>query len=268
MGQEKSSGVTMNLKVYRFNENMDSPRYDTFEIDSSPGMTVMGALFQFQEKFDDSLAFRYSCRGAVCGTCAMLINKVPRLACRTQVEALLTGDLKVRISPYPAVEETVPWDPENDVLVEPLPHLPVIKDLMVDMDPFFEYYRFIEPVFRPSPLNPEKERLMDPGDVKELEVYTNCILCGACHGGCPVVGENPQYLGPAALAKLYRFHTDPREDEGTSRLKIADFPDGWWACEFYRNCFKVCPKGVPPIIAIRKAVNELKKEKELSKSGK
>ncbi len=89
----------MKLKVFRYHDGMDSPRYDTFRLDPSPGLTVLGALFQFQERSDDSLAFHYSCRGAVCGTCAMLINKVPRLACRTQIESLLKGDLKVPIFP-------------------------------------------------------------------------------------------------------------------------------------------------------------------------
>jgi succinate dehydrogenase iron-sulfur subunit len=251
----------MKLKVHRYQEGMDSPRYDTFKLEPSPGLTVLGALFQFQEISDDSLAFRYSCRGAVCGTCAMLINKVPRLACRTQVESLLKGELKVPIFPYPAVRETVPWDPEKEVLVEPLPHLPVIKDLIVDMDTFFHYYQFIEPVLKPADDNPLKERIMYPDEVKALEEYTNCILCAACHGGCPVEGQNPEYLGPAALAKLYRFHIDPREVEGKNRLKRADIPNGWWACESYGNCRRVCPKDVPPITAIENAVEELNEEK-------
>jgi succinate dehydrogenase / fumarate reductase, iron-sulfur subunit len=252
----------MKLRVYRYHEGMVSPRYDAFELEPRPGMTVLDALFQFQEKLDDSLAFHYSCRGAVCGTCAMLINKVPRLACRTQVAPLLKGNLKVPIFPYPAIVETVPWDPEEEVLVEPLPHLLVIRDLVVDMGIFFQYYRFIEPVFRPSDANPEKERILDPAAVKKLEAYTNCILCAACHGACPVVGQNPGYLGPAALAKLYRFYIDPREAEEDSTLKRADIPDGWGACELYGNCNRVCPKGVPPRTAIEKAVAALNKEKK------
>jgi succinate dehydrogenase / fumarate reductase iron-sulfur subunit len=140
--------------------------------------------------------------------------------------------------------------------------LPVIKDLIVDMDIFFRFYRFIEPVFRPRDATPEKERLMDPAAVKKLEAYTNCILCAACHGACPVAGQNPRYLGPAALAKLYRFDIDPREvEQNNSILKRADVPDGWWACEMYGNCNLVCPKGVPPRTAIAKAVAALHKEK-------
>lgn len=254
----------MKLKVYRYQEGMESPRYDTFELEPSPGMTVLAALFEIQDRFDDSLAFHYSCRGAVCGTCAMLINKVPSLACRTQIEPLLRGDIKVSLFSYPGNAETVPWDSEEEVLVEPLPHLPVIKDLIVDMNLFFQAYQFVEPVFKPGTATPEKERIMNSESVKKLEVYTNCILCAACFGACPVEGSNPDYLGPAALAKLYRFHIDPREEKGEFRLKKADIPNGWWGCDSYGNCRKVCPKGVPPITAIEEAVEELNKLKKKS----
>jgi succinate dehydrogenase/fumarate reductase iron-sulfur protein len=252
----------MQLIVRRYNEGMSSPRYDTFELEPEPGMTVLGALFQVQERFDDSLAFRYSCRGAVCGTCAMLINRVPRLACRTQVATLLEGEHPVHLASFLEPEDAFPWGWREGVLVEPLPHLPVIRDLIVDMSTFFEAYRFIEPVFRPAGPAPEKERPMEPGAVKALELYTTCILCAACFAACPVNGKRPGFLGPAALAKLYRFHIDPREEGGTGRLERADFPEGWWACEFHENCRTVCPKGVPPIIAIGQARQELKKEKE------
>jgi succinate dehydrogenase / fumarate reductase iron-sulfur subunit len=246
----------MELKVFRGGLGTAPQRYDGFDMEPETGMTVLSALFRAQEK-DESLAFRYSCRGAVCGTCAMLINKVPRLACRTQVRGLLEGRDRVALSPYPAIGETVPWDPSREVLVEPLPHLPVIRDLIVDMSRFFEYYRVIGPVLSPATPAPERERLVAPAAVKELVTYANCILCGACFGACPVNGRNPGYLGPAALAALYRFRIDPRENGGASRLRRADMPDGWWACEFHANCRRVCPRGVPPNIAIGRARQEL-----------
>ncbi|HDQ08739.1 MAG TPA: succinate dehydrogenase/fumarate reductase iron-sulfur subunit [Methanoculleus sp.] len=252
----------MNLIVYRYHEGMAEPRYDRFELDPRPGMTVLGALFEVQDRFDDSLAFRYSCRGAVCGSCAMLINKVPRLACRTQLSSLLAGKNQVSLSFYPAIEETISWNPEKEVLVEPLPHLPVIRDLIVDMQAFFQKYQFVEPVARPTGTPPEDERLMEPVAVRELEVYTNCVLCAACYGACPVDGKNQDYLGPAALATLYRFRIDPRDASGTVRLDRADTGNGWWACEFHGNCRTVCPKGVPPILAIGRARQELKSEKK------
>jgi succinate dehydrogenase / fumarate reductase iron-sulfur subunit len=231
--------------------------YNIFEVERTPGMTVLDALFLIQDTMDSTLAFRYSCRGAVCGSCAMLIDKVPRLACRTQVADLLGNDEPPHLKPYPALEPTVPHDPSNEVLVEPLPHLPVLKDLVVDMEDFYRKYMALQPMFRPEGEPPDTERPMDPADVSELEKFTNCILCGACYGACPVDAENINYLGPAALAKAYRFHIDPREGDDVSRLLLAHAPEGWWACEFHGNCRTVCPKGVPPILAIGKAKREL-----------
>ena len=259
----------MRLKVFRFRPGMEKPRYDTFAIEPAPGKTVLTALFEAQSRYDDSLAFRYSCRGAVCGTCAMLITRVPRLACRPRLGTLLAGDSPPPLTHYDLPHLTEPWDKREEVLVEPLPNLPVIKDLIVDMDEFFTRYRSVEPVFRPGEPDPEKERLMTPEAVRDLERYTTCILCAACFAACPVNGKNPRYTGPAALAKLYRFHIDPRERQGPARLMTADTPDGWWACEFHTNCRRGCPKDVPPDKAIGHARQELKemKKKETGPGG-
>lgn len=257
----------MKLKVFRFRPGMDKPRYDTFSIEPGAGKTVLTALFEAQSRYDDSLAFRYSCRGAVCGTCAMLINRVPRLACRTQLGALIAGDLDLPLARFPPPQLSEPWDPDEEILLEPLPNLPVIKDLIVDMGKFFEFLQAFRPVFRPGDPDPEKERLMTPEAVRELEQYTTCILCASCFAACPVNGKNPGYPGPAALAKLYRFHIDPREQQDGARLRSADTPDGWWACEFHTNCRRVCPKGVPPDKAIGHARQELMKIKKESNQG-
>lgn len=255
----------MRLKVYR-SENDGSVHYDTFTLKEEPGLTVLKALFQIQEGIDDSIAFQYSCRGAVCGTCAMLINKVPRLACRTQVESLLKEENSLQIDSNARSEknmETVDWNPQEEILVEPLPNFTVIKDLVVDRTTFFEKYKFIEPVLKYSKEDYDNEQLMDPEKLPDLELYTNCILCAACFGACPVNEKNMDYLGPAALAKLYRFHIDPR-DEDELRLEKADIPQGWWACEFHGKCRQVCPKGVPPILAIGQARMELMEKKNRS----
>lgn len=243
----------MKLKVFRHIPDKKISRYDLFNIEPEPGMTVLSALFHIHDSLDASLSFRYSCRGAVCGICAMLINKVPRLACKTQITKLLQGTDKITLKPYKAIENGETWNPQEEILVEPLPHFPVIKDLIVDMTKFFRFYHAVEPVFKPENHAPQRERKMEPPTVKELENYTNCILCAACFGACPVDGKNSDYLGPAALAKLYRFHIDTREKDHTSRLLTANVADGWWACEFHTNCRRVCPKGVPPNLAIGKA---------------
>lgn len=243
----------MKIKVFRHNPEKNVSRYDQFEIEPEPGMTVLSALFYIHESLDASLSFRYSCRGAVCGTCGMLINKVPRLACKTQIINLLQGTDKITLRPYEAIENGETWNQKEEILVEPLPHFPVIKDLIVDMTKFFKFYQAVEPVHKPEGKAPERERRMEPALVRELENYTNCILCATCFGACPVNGKNSDYLGPAALAKLYRFYIDSRENDNTSRLLTANFANGWWACKFYTNCRKVCPKGVPPNLAIGKA---------------
>jgi succinate dehydrogenase / fumarate reductase iron-sulfur subunit len=248
----------MKLKVLRYDPATKQSKYEIHDIKTGPGMTVLGALFYVRDNYDDSLAFRYSCRGAVCGTCAVLVNKVPRLACRTQVAALLDGTLKTSMKPYPAIDVGESWNPAEEILVEPLPHLPVIKDLVVDRKKFFEFYRRVEPVFRPADEAPGKERLMEPEAVIELEKYTSCVLCASCLGACPISGKTGDYLGPAALAKLYRFYIDPREGRDDSRLLLVNRPDGWWGCQFHTNCKRVCPKDVPPNTAIGKARERLK----------
>jgi succinate dehydrogenase / fumarate reductase, iron-sulfur subunit len=230
--------------------------YRSYEVEERPGMTVLDALFQIHDRQDDSLSFRYSCRGAVCGSCAMLINKVPRLACRTQMAGLI-DERPLRLAPSPSIVPTAGWDPATEALIEPLPNMPVIKDLIVDMDDFYAKYRSIVPTLH-AETDGDRESLMGPAKVHELELYTNCILCAACYGACPIDGSDPSYLGPAALAKLYRFHIDPRDHYPGNRLDLADGAHGWNACRFYTNCNKVCPKGVPPNTAIGKARQELK----------
>ncbi len=227
-------------------------RYDDYEVACRLEITVLDLLFHLQEKHDQSLAFRYSCRGAVCGSCAILVNKVPVLACRTTLARVLEKDFAENVS-LPAGEEI----PEGGLLLEPLPKLPVIRDLVVDWEPFFNCYHKAEPVLRTANNAPDNEYPMDQDEVKELEKYTNCILCALCWSACPVVGKIENYPGPAALAKLYRFYLDPRETEKKSRLLLADQDSGWWACDFYKNCSKVCPKKVPPDLAIGKARSKL-----------
>lgn len=248
----------MKFRVFRYSPGDIDPHYDLFQVGEVPGITVLSALTTIQEQQDPGLSFRSSCRGAVCGSCAMLINKVPRLACRTQVNELADEKNQVHLAPYPALQITTPWDPATEVLVEPLPHLPLLKDLIVDMTAFFDFVQSLSPVFQPGERLPEKEFLMEPDTMKRLELFTNCVLCGACFGACPVNSRNPEYPGPAALATLYRFHIDPREQDHDSRIVIADTESGWWACEFHTNCTRVCPKGVTPNVAIGRARKELK----------
>jgi succinate dehydrogenase / fumarate reductase, iron-sulfur subunit len=251
----------MLLKVFRYRKG-GGAGYDSFQVPIDKGMTVLDALFYARDNFDDGLSFRYSCRGAVCGTCAMLINHVPRLACRTQLESLLKMKDAPALAYSPALDRGESFVPSTEVLVEPLPNLPIEKDLVVDMAGFFNKYRLVHPTLKGRDIGKMEEHLMFKEDVKELERYTNCVLCAACYSACPVNAAKPGFLGPAALAKLYRFAIDPREGRKMERLSSADEPDGWWGCEFHANCVKVCPKGVPPNLAIGKAQKELRDSSE------
>jgi succinate dehydrogenase / fumarate reductase iron-sulfur subunit len=220
----------------------ESSRFDIFEVKVMSGMSVLEALFQIQDEQDSSLAFRYSCRGAVCGSCAMLINKKPRLACRTQV--LEIADEKV-LSPAvygPVAVPTIKIG--EDILIEPLPNLPVIKDLIVDWEPFFEHYRGIRPWFEVTTEN----AMMSQSDVKKVDRYAACILCGLCFSACPAVSRDKKYAGPASLAKAWRFYADTRFKNSEEMLKRVE--GAVWKCDEVYRCVEVCPKKVPPTNAI------------------
>lgn len=231
-------------------------RYDDYDVEVTDGMTVLELLFRIQESIDQTLAFRYSCRGAICGSCAVLANGRPVLACKTPVSRVIKPKNEDQVS-----LPTKTGQPEGGILLEPAPKLPVIRDLVVDWEPFFEVYRKLDPVLKGNN-PPEKEYLVEKDDSRKLEKYTNCILCALCWSACPVVNEVEGYPGPAALAKLFRFYLDPREPGSANRLSLADNEAGWWACDFHTNCKKVCPKGVPPNVAIGRARKLLKDEEE------
>ncbi len=219
------------FRVQRFDPaSGDNPYYQEYTLEVPEGVTVLEALLRIQAEQDGSLAFRYACRGAVCGSCAMVINGRSDLACRSQVHALGT----------------------ETVTVEPLPNLPVLKDLAVDMDHFLEKNQEVQPWLQPAGPDPDRERLVDPVQWAEAEPYTNCILCACCYSVCPAAERDAEYLGPAALAKHYRFLADVRDAADQARLALVDGEQGVWGCDMVWNCVEVCPKGVPPTQGIGK----------------
>ncbi|WP_440952402.1 succinate dehydrogenase/fumarate reductase iron-sulfur subunit [Methanococcoides sp. FTZ1] len=249
----------MKLKIRR--QEGKKSWYEVFEVEERPGMTVLEALFHVQEKLDGSLTFRYSCRGAVCGSCGMLINRVPRLACRTQVSELRKeptneGNPEVLIANRKTEENN------DEILIEPLPDLEVIRDLVVDMEVFYSLLDNVRPWLEVKEDVPEKENIIDHEMQLMIEQYTNCILCAICHGSCPVAARDKKYYGPAALAKAWRFDLDPREDEKhrEQRRDIVDSVSGVWGCDTVYRCVAVCPKKVAPT----QGINELRKRIELT----
>ncbi len=231
-----------------------APRFDTFELDVPPGTTVLTALFMIQQQHDASLAFRFSCRGAVCGSCGMTINGRCGLACRTQLWSM----------------------PTSEIVLEPLPNLDVVRDLVVDMSPFWEKYRRVRPwlhslidggggdgsaacgcgsAAEPASGAAAREQLQSPREFQRIEQYINCILCACCYGACPVLKRQPDYLGPAALAKMNRFVGDSRDRRPQEQLEEVDNVDGVWGCDTVFRCVDACPKDVRPtdgIAALRR----------------
>lgn len=230
------------FKIRRYNsahgnsQQASSPYYKTFVVKPGDKMSVLGGLLQIQDELDGSLVFRYACRWAVCGSCAMTINRKIRLACRTQLTSLKT----------------------RRVLIEPLPGLQVIKDLVVDMEPFWESYHSIKPLIgkEEPPLN--RERQMSKEARQMIDQYFNCILCAACYGACPVVRmdrDKKVYLGPAALAKAYRVLMDQQSIGHKEILRELDNIAGVWGCHQALSCTLHCPKNVRPsdgIMALRR----------------
>ena len=226
----------MEFRIKRYDPESDSSYFQKYEVPNAhSSMTVLEALFSIVKYIDGSLAFRYACRGAVCGSCAMKVNDDYTLACHTQL-----ADLEI-----------------EPVTIEPLPNFPIIKDLVVDMDPFFEKYREIQP-FMPSIVGHTGEVKQSAEERKRIARAVNCILCGACNASCPTVAMEPGYLGPAAITAAGRFAFDSRNPENGSNLKLARFA-GFHGCMKIQRCTKACPKGIDPaerIVEVRRFIED------------
>ncbi|MFX0181632.1 MAG: succinate dehydrogenase/fumarate reductase iron-sulfur subunit [Candidatus Hodarchaeota archaeon] len=237
--------------IYRKSPSDDKPRYERYDVPLRKGMSILEALFFIQDHHDSSLSFRYACRGAICGSCGMTIDKVPQLACRTQVTAVKTSRKPPRLPDF-NFGEAPNWNTQEEILIEPLPNMKVITDLVVDMDPFWKFYNEVKPFFTREWKDLAPESLQTPEDARSIEHLVYCILC-ACCWACPVNAVNPDYLGPAALAKTYRFIADTRlEDESRSSIitRVSE-RDAIPACDQHFVCNRVCPKGVKPGTAIK-----------------
>ena len=228
------------FRILRFNPERDEkPYFQEFSYEASEKDSVLDALRSIRDNLDPTLAFRYSCREAVCGACGMVINGQITLACRTILESLKS----------------------QVVVIEPLPNFEIQKDLMVDMTPFWKALREIKPFLHPQPEIPEKGYRIEEKQMERIYQFINCILCGCCYSACPVVARGQGYLGPAALAKLYRFVEDPRDKRSFSSWAKVDRPDGVWACDTVFRCHEVCPKNVRPADGIEGLRRKLVVEK-------
>ena len=228
-------GEEFKLRVLRWNPVTKSPRkYQEFLVPYETGMTVLNALLHAKEYYDHSLAIRYSCRMASCGSCGMMVNGLPTLACYTQVSEL----------------------PRGSITVEPLDHYPLIRDLVTDFEGFFEKHKTIRPfLYRKDAAEQAtstSEFHQSEEELEEFLQFSYCIKCGLCNAACPTMADDQSFIGPQALGQAYRYIADSRDEGATSRLRIVDNEHGVWRCHFAGSCSFVCPKGVDPALAIQR----------------
>jgi succinate dehydrogenase / fumarate reductase, iron-sulfur subunit len=224
------------FRVYRYDpEGTENPHWDTYDVDvDACGPMVLDALIHIKNTMDATLVFRRSCREGVCGSCAMNIGGRNTLAC------------------------THGWEevPGKDVQISPLPHMPVMKDLVPDLTQFYAQYASIEPWLHTETPEPQKEWLQSPEDREKLDGLYECILCACCTTSCPSYWWNQdKYLGPATLLQSYRWLVDSRDEATGERLDALEDPFKLYRCHTIMNCAQVCPKGLNPA----KAIAEVKK---------
>ena len=224
--------MQVRLRIRRYNPEIDqAPHYEDYAVEAEPTDRVLDLLNQVKWYQDGTLTYRRSCAHGICGSDAMRINGVNRLACK-----ILVKDLGERIT------------------VEPLLGLRVIKDMIVDMEPFFEHYRSVLPFLVNDEAPPERERLQSPEQRQRFDDTTKCILCAACTTSCPSYWANDRYVGPAAIVQAHRFIFDSRDRAGRERLKILGQQMGVWSCRTAFNCTNACPRD----IKVTQAIGEVK----------
>ncbi|WP_024796882.1 succinate dehydrogenase iron-sulfur subunit [Tomitella biformata] len=227
------------LRIARFNPEDDKGAYwDTFEVPTLPTDRLLNLLLYAKGYLDGTLTFRRSCAHGVCGSDAMRVNGLNRLACKLLMKDMLPKDGK-----------------PVTITVEPLKALPVLKDLVVDMEPFFDAHRAIKPYLINSGHEPTRERIQSAHDRARFDDTTKCILCACCTSSCPVYWNEGSYFGPAAFVNAHRFIFDSRDEGAAERLDILNDVDGVWRCRTTFNCTESCPRG----IKITQAIAEVKR---------
>ena len=215
--------MNVDIGILRYDPERDkAPHWESYSVDAEPMDRVLDVLHKVKYEQDGTLTFRRSCAHGVCGSDAMLINGRNRLACKIRVEQL----------------------GKKRITVAPLPGLPVVKDLVVDMEDFFAKYRSVQPFLVTTTPEPERERRQSPEQRARYDDTTKCILCAACTSSCPSFWAQNSYVGPAAIVNAHRFIFDSRDEGADERLEILADRDGVWRCRTIFNCVDACPRGI------------------------
>jgi succinate dehydrogenase / fumarate reductase, iron-sulfur subunit len=229
--------MQVDLRILRYDPERDNaPHWESYRVEAEPMDRVLNLLISVKADQDGTLTFRRSCAHGICGSDAMLINGRNRLACKIRVDQL-----------------------GRKISVAPLTGLPVVKDLVVDMDGFLAKYRSVMPFLIADSPAPERERRQSPADRARYDDTTKCILCAACTTACPSFWAQPSYVGPAAIVNAHRFIFDSRDEAGDERLEILADKDGVWRCRTIFNCVDACPRGINitrAILEVSRAVVE------------
>ena len=230
--------MQIDLRILRFDPERDKkPHWESYVVEADPKMDrILDLLHRVKWDQDGTLTFRRSCAHGVCGSDAMLINGRNRLACKVRLEQL-----------------------GRKITIAPLPGLPVIKDLVVDMDGFFAKLRSVQPFLVNESVVPARERRQSAADRALIDDTTQCILCAACTSSCPSFWAKPEYVGPAAIVNAHRFIFDTRDEAADERLEILADKDGVWRCRTIFNCTDACPRGIKitqAILEVSQAIQE------------
>jgi len=238
ISEEESQTIALPSKSIILRISRSNPQAGTtksfmeFKVPYEKWTTVLDAILDVKKHFDHSVGVRYSCRQASCGSCGMVINGKPRLACFTKITELNS----------------------SVITVEPMNNFPVIRDLAVSFDRMFSTHKKLKPyIIRDDTdvTSKTKEFLQTPEEVEKYIQFSSCIKCGLCNSACPTMATDSSFIGPQALAQAYRYIADSRDKGKNERLKIIDEPHGIWRCHFAGSCSMVCPKGVDPAMGIQ-----------------
>jgi fumarate reductase iron-sulfur subunit len=222
---------TVEIEVLRYRPEQDKePVWQRYTVPYTEDMSVLQALQHVKDEIDGSVSFRWSCRMAICGSCGMMVDGKPRLACQTFVRDLLPGPVRI----------------------EALAHFPIERDLVVSLDGFIGKLESIKPYLianAPRTLE-EGEYLQTPEQLQQIEQYSSCINCTLCYAACPQFGLDPEFVGPGVLALLHRYNADSRDGGREQRMEVLNAAEGVWSCTAVGYCSEVCPKHVDPANAV------------------